>query len=105
MAANRPKKPQKPLGFSKTVVTRYLAPEPSPEGQMRTRRGAQPGRPSLRLVKLTVDVDRDNLEPAVAVGCTYYAGRPRHRERGIAYHRGRSCSCPVFMPASDSYST
>jgi hypothetical protein len=36
----RLKKPQKPLGFSKTVVTQYLAPEGPPEHRSRPRRGA-----------------------------------------------------------------
>ena len=46
--ANRLKKPQKPLGFSKTVVTGYLASEPDPELRRRAKNGGLPGRPSVR---------------------------------------------------------
>ena len=67
MALNRPKKPQKPLGFSKTVVTRYLAPEASADSRRGTQRRAQPGRPSVRLVKQAIDSDADDLAPIVAV--------------------------------------
>jgi hypothetical protein len=63
----RLKKPQKPLGFSKTVVTGYLAPEAAPEHRSSARHGAQPGRPSVRLIKRVVDEGDDNLAPVVAL--------------------------------------
>ena len=67
---NRPKKPQKPLSFSKTVVTRYLAPEPLVEHRQRVRPGAQPGRPSVRLIKRDVDDDAAELTSVVPLGAT-----------------------------------
>jgi integrase/recombinase XerD len=63
----RLKKPQKPLGFSKTVVTRYLAPELVPEHRSKARRGALPGRPSVRLIKRIMDESDDDLAPVVAL--------------------------------------
>lgn len=66
----RLKKPQKPLGFSKTVVTRYLAPEPVLEPRRKTRNGAQPGRPSVRFVKPDADDRDDELAPVVALRTT-----------------------------------
>lgn len=43
-------KPSKPLGFSKTVVTRYLAPE-APPRRSKASGGAKAGRPASRLLK------------------------------------------------------
>jgi hypothetical protein len=62
----RVEKPSKPLGFSKTVVTRYLAPEAAPARRSKPHRGAQPGRPTSRLLR-RVDAG-DDLAPVVAVG-------------------------------------
>ena len=59
-------KPSKPLGFSKTVATRYLAPEAPPERRSKRRRGAQPGRPTSRLLR-RMDADEDDLAPVVAL--------------------------------------
>ena len=41
----RLKKPSKPLGFSKTVGTRFLAPAPVSERRLKAVRSAQTGRP------------------------------------------------------------
>jgi hypothetical protein len=53
-------KPSKPLGFSQTVATSYLAPEAPPERRSKRRRGAQPGRPTSRLLR-RIDADDDDL--------------------------------------------
>jgi hypothetical protein len=66
VAQNRPKKPQKPLGFSKTVVTEFLAPEASPEPGLRARKGHVGGRPSRRISALAVSAEED-LAPLVAL--------------------------------------
>ncbi len=63
----RLEKPSRPLGFSKTVVTRYLAPEAPPARRSRSVRGAQPGRPTSRPLR-RVDADNDDLAPVVALG-------------------------------------
>jgi site-specific recombinase XerD len=60
-------KPSKPLGFSQTVATRYLAPEAPPERRSKRGRGAQPGRPTSRLLR-RMDADEDDLAPVVALG-------------------------------------
>jgi len=63
------------LGFSKTVVTQYLAPEAAPEHLPKARRGAQPGRPSVRLIKRNFDTGSPLIivDPDSAVGAM--AGR------------------------------
>jgi integrase/recombinase XerD len=66
VAQNRPKKPQKPLGFSKTVVTEFLAAEASPAPGHRARRGDVGGRPSRRVNGLAVSAEED-LAPVVAL--------------------------------------
>ncbi|HVC77548.1 MAG TPA: site-specific integrase, partial [Candidatus Micrarchaeaceae archaeon] len=67
---------RKPLGFSKTVVTRYLAPEPVLGHRPRAKPGAQPGRPSARLVGYAPEVDDGDLAPVVALRA------PSHRPAG-----------------------
>lgn len=60
---NRLEKPSKPLGFSKTVATRYLAPE-APARHSKAKHGGQPGRPSSRLLRPEVSAeDRDSSPP------------------------------------------
>lgn len=59
------KKPQKPLGFSKTVVRRYLAPEASSPSRRTTQRGAQWGRPAVRLAKQAAGADDVDIAPVV----------------------------------------
>jgi site-specific recombinase XerD len=70
----RLEKPSKPLGFSKTVVTRYLAPESAVDPRSKARRGAQPGRPSVRRIKPDINGGADHLGLVVALRAT--AGRP-----------------------------
>jgi site-specific recombinase XerD len=62
----RLEKPSKPLGFSKTVVTRYLAPEGPPPRRSKPVSGAHAGRPTSRLLT-RVDADEDDLAPVVAL--------------------------------------
>jgi integrase/recombinase XerD len=69
----RLEKPSKPLGVSKTVVTRYMAPEGPPDHRRRARHGVQPGRPSASLLKREVNAEEDELAPVVAQ--TVSAGR------------------------------
>jgi integrase/recombinase XerD len=76
-------KPQKPLGLSKTVVTRYLAPELVPEHRSKARRGAQPGRPSIRLIKRVVDSGDDDLAPVVALRPTSHRPAATQRIAGL----------------------
>jgi site-specific recombinase XerD len=59
-------KPSKPLGFSKTVVTRYLASEAPPARRSKPVRGAHAGRPTSRLLR-RVDADEDDLAPVVGL--------------------------------------
>jgi site-specific recombinase XerD len=58
-------KPSKPLVFSQTVATRYLAPEAAPARRTKRRRGAQPGRPTSRLLK-RIDAGAEDLAPLEA---------------------------------------
>lgn len=67
---NRMEKPSKPLGFSKTVVTPYLAPQ-APPRRSRASRGGQAGRPASRLLRPDVDADRE-ASPVVVLN-----GAPR----------------------------
>jgi hypothetical protein len=53
------------LGFSKTVATRYLAPEVTPTRRSKVGRAGQPGRPSSRLLKRT-DAGDDDRVPQIA---------------------------------------
>ena len=62
----RLEKPSKPLGFSKTVVTRYLAPEAPSARRSKSVRGAQAGRPTSRLLR-RVAAGEDDLAPVVAL--------------------------------------
>ena len=48
MGVNRLKNRTKPLGFSKTVVTGYLAPVAAVERRRPVKNGGLPGRPSVR---------------------------------------------------------
>jgi site-specific recombinase XerD len=59
----RLEKPSKPLGFSKTVVTRYLAPEAAVDPRSKARRGVQSGRPGVRRIKREVDAGADDVVP------------------------------------------
>jgi site-specific recombinase XerD len=61
---NRLEKPSKPLGFSKTVATRYLAPD-APQGRSKTKHGGQAGRPSSRLLRPEVDSDKEDSSPPI----------------------------------------
>jgi site-specific recombinase XerD len=61
---NRLEKPSKPLGFSKTVATRYLAPD-APQGRSKTKHKGQAGRPSSRLLRPEVDGDKDDSSPPI----------------------------------------
>jgi site-specific recombinase XerD len=58
-------KPSKPLVFSQTVATRYLASETAPARRSKPRRGAQPGRPSSRLLR-RIDAGDQDLAPLEA---------------------------------------
>jgi hypothetical protein len=58
-------KPSKPLGFSKTVATRYLAPEATATRRAKPGRAAQPGRPSSRLLK-RIDAGAHEMPEEVA---------------------------------------
>jgi hypothetical protein len=55
---NRVEKPSKPLAFSQTVATPYLAPE-APPRRSRASRGGQAGSPASRLLRPDVDADRE----------------------------------------------
>jgi site-specific recombinase XerD len=62
---NRLEKPSKPLGFSKTVATRYLAPE-VPARRSKAKHGGQAGRPSSRLLRpAEVESDQSDSSPPV----------------------------------------
>ena len=65
MAQNRPKKPWKPLGFSKTVVTEFLAAQAPPEVSRHAKNGALGGRPSSR--NAAPVVDDEELAPVVTL--------------------------------------
>jgi len=75
----RQKNRRKPLGFSKTVVTRYLAPEAALDHRPRTKRGPQPGRPSVRLTGREANVADDDLAPVVALRAS--SQRPAETQR------------------------
>jgi site-specific recombinase XerD len=60
------KKPSKPLIFSKTVATSYLAPEVPSSRRTKARRGGQAGRPSGSRLLVPVDVVAEDLAPVVA---------------------------------------
>jgi integrase len=63
---NRVEKPSKPLGFSKTVVTQFLAPE-APPRRSTTRRNGQAGRPASRLLRREVDGEDQDSSRLVAL--------------------------------------
>jgi site-specific recombinase XerD len=74
---NRLEKPSKPLGFSKTVATRYLAPE-APAGRSKAKHRGQAGRPSSRLLRPQVDGDEhDSLPPVTQAGAAPRTTSPR----------------------------
>ena len=62
---NSLKKPSKPLGFSKTVDTGFLAPE-APPRRYRARRNGQGGRPASRLLKPELNGDDQDSSPLIA---------------------------------------
>ncbi len=66
MAPNRPKNRRKPLGFSKTVVTEFLAPAALPQSARRLKRGDVGGRPSPLKVGPSLG-DGGKLAPVVAL--------------------------------------
>lgn len=75
----RLKKPSKPLGFSKTVGTRFLAPEPVLENRPKAQPGAQPGRPRVHVVRRNVDADSDDPAPVMFLRTS--PGRPAAGQR------------------------
>ena len=62
----RPKKPWKPLGFSKTVASEFLSDEPLPEPSRRARNGNRGGRPRI-LKRVDVEEARPELGTVVAL--------------------------------------
>jgi site-specific recombinase XerD len=62
----RPKKPSKPLGFSKTVGTKFLAPAPVSEHRRKAVRSAQTGRPGQRFFRPDADGGAGDSAPAFA---------------------------------------
>ena len=83
MAQNRPKNRRKPLGFSKTVVTRYLAPEPVSDRRPKAKPGAQPGRPSARLVGYAPELADGDLAPVVALRAPSHRPAQTQRMAGL----------------------
>ena len=79
----RQKNRRKPLGFSKTVVTRYLAPEAALDHRPRTKRGPQPGRPSVRLTRREANVADDDLAPVVALRAPSHGPAETQRMAGL----------------------
>jgi len=73
VAQNRPKNRRKPLGFSKTVVTEFLASDGLPQPARRLNRGEVGGRPST-LKRGLFQGDVGELAPAVALRAA--GGRP-----------------------------
>jgi site-specific recombinase XerD len=67
---NRVEKPSKPLGFSKTVATRYLAPENAPTRVSKARGAGQVGRPASRLLRPDVDAEREASPVVVLNGAS-----------------------------------
>jgi hypothetical protein len=70
-------KPSKPLGFSKTVATRYLAPEAPSRRSSKGNHGGQPGRPASRLLKAEVDTDDHSPSPVALIGVSRRTAAPR----------------------------
>lgn len=64
MAQNRPKKPRKPLGFPKTVVTEFLAAAAPQEVRRKAKPGASGGLPSTRHA---APINDEELAPVVAL--------------------------------------
>ena len=75
----RQKKPSKPLGFSKTVGTKFLAPVPVSEHRRKGVRAAQAGRPGARLFR--PDADNGAADSAPAFAFRAATGRPAGSQR------------------------
>jgi integrase/recombinase XerD len=75
----RLKKPSKPLGFSKTVGTKFLAPAPVSEHRRESVRAAQAGRPGARLFRPDADDGAADSAPAFAFKAA--PGRPPGSQR------------------------
>jgi site-specific recombinase XerD len=75
----RLKKPSKPLGFSKTVGTKFLAPAPVSERRRKAVRAAQAGRPGARFFRPDADDGADGSAPAFAFRAA--PGRPAGSQR------------------------
>ena len=75
----RLKKPSKPLGFSKTVGTKFLAPAPVSEHRRKGVRAAQAGRPAAIFVRRDAEDGGDDSAPAF--GFRAAPGRPAGSQR------------------------
>ncbi len=62
----RLKKPSKPLGFSKTVGTKFLAPAPVSEHRRKAVRAVQAGRPGARFFRPEAEEAANDSAPAFA---------------------------------------
>ena len=72
------KKPSKPLVFSKTVATSYLAPEAPSGRRTKVRRGGQPGRPSGSRLLTPLDAVAEDLTSVLApAGSSRRTAAPR----------------------------
>ena len=75
----RLKKPSKPLGFSKTVGTKFLAPAPVSEHRRKVVRMAETGRPGARFSRPDADGGADDSPPSYAFRGA--PGRPAGSQR------------------------
>jgi hypothetical protein len=85
VAQNRPKKPWKPLGFSKTVASEFLSDQARPEPSRRARKANHGGRPRV-LKRVEVEEARGGAADVVAPRALM-AGRPLRSPSMVALVR------------------